>query len=98
MSGDRFERAVGSTLDWSWNWGGTDTVPSWLAEGETITDAVVTVPAGLTKSQPETHDDTTVTVWLTGGEVGTEYPVVCRITTSEDRTDERTLLLHTTRR
>lgn len=64
--------------DWS-KWLGTDTIASstWTVTGAT---------AGAT-----THDDTTTTVWLTGGVVGTPIVAVNRVVTTGGRTDERTL-------
>lgn len=72
-----------AVLDFSWDWSG------WLTEGETITDAAVTVPDGITKDS-ESHDDTGVTVWLSGGTPG-RHRVVCHVTTSAGRQDDRSL-------
>ncbi len=41
-----------------------------------------------------THDDTTATVWLSGGVHNTNRAVVNRITTVAGRTDDRTLMVH----
>lgn len=41
-----------------------------------------------------THDDTTATVWLSGGVHNTNRAVVNRITTAAGRTDDRTLTVH----
>lgn len=73
-------------VDWS----------AWLAQGETITNADVTVPDGLTLNpggKQTTRDDGKVSFWLAGGVDGMAYAVGCRITTSAGRTDERTFRL-----
>lgn len=81
-----------SVLDWRWDWS------AWLAEGETISTAVVTVPVDLTKTQPDAHDDTTVTAWLSGGTAGETYTATARITTNQGRTDDRSIRLRTQER
>ena len=63
----------------------------WLAPGEIITSYAVTVPAGITKvSESLTGSGTSVTVWLSGGTDGVDYPIACRITTNASRVRERT--------
>lgn len=73
-------------LDYAWDWS------KWLAVGETITTHTITVPAGLTLDS-EAHDATTVTAWLTGGTLNTDYGVECTITTTQGRTDTRTITI-----
>lgn len=68
------------TVDWAAN----------LATDDTIATANFTVPAGITKDS-QSNTTTTATVWLSGGTAGTTYNVVCRITTADGRTDDRTL-------
>jgi hypothetical protein len=41
----------------------------------------------------ETNTDTTATVWVSGGEVSKLYRIVNTITTTEGRTDERSIIL-----
>lgn len=63
----------------------------WLATGETITAATVTVPVGITLNPPPhvtTFTTTAVTFWLAGGADGTDYVAVCRVTTNAGRTDD----------
>jgi len=67
----------------------------WLAAAETIASHTITVtPVTLSPltvdSSAQTDANTTVTVWLSGGLVGTEYKVACEVVTSAARTDERT--------
>lgn len=80
-----------AVLDWRWDWS------QWLADGETITVSVFTVSAGLVKNS-DTHSATSATVWLAGGTPGTPYSVANRITTSQGRTDERTITIRVTNR
>ncbi|MHC4361441.1 MAG: phage fiber-tail adaptor protein [Planctomycetota bacterium] len=84
-----------AVLDYKFDWaaltngtGSTD----WLASGETISTKTVTVPAGITKDSDSLADtNTSVLVWLSGGTAGEDYDVVCHITTSDSRQDDRTL-------
>lgn len=103
MSSDRatpFLKDPQATLDYALNWGvGPDGKPPWLADGETIASAVVTVPARLVKDREETVSPSgLVTVWLSGGTAGTTYAVNFHITTSQGRVDERTLSIRVTER
>lgn len=75
-----------ASLDYVFDWS------QWLAEGETIRSAVVTVPSDLTRVKVDTSA-TQVTAWLAGGIDGRDYTVSCAITTNQDRTDERSILV-----
>jgi len=75
-----------AVLDYRFDWA------QWLAAGETITAHTVTVPAGLAKDS-DSATSTAVTVWLSGGTAGVDYAVGCRVTTSQGRTDERTIVI-----
>ncbi len=66
----------------------------WLAVGETISTATVTVPTGLTlDSSSITDGGTSVTAWLSGGTSNHRYSVVCEIVTTAGRTDDRTMTI-----
>lgn len=75
-----------AVLDYGFDW--TD----WLNATETITAHTITVDAGITLNS-HGEDAGIVTAWISGGTAGVEYEVACRITTSEGRTDERTITL-----
>lgn len=76
-----------AVLDYVFAWG------AWLA-GDTITNhEILLQPADGLTIDDSTHDDTTVTVWLSGGTVGQSVKVTCRVTTTAGRTDDRTLTL-----
>ena len=74
-----------SELDYRWDW--TD----WLSA-----DSDEIVSYSLESSDPDfvigANSNTAqyVTVWLSGGKVGTRPTVTCRITTAAGRTDDRT--------
>lgn len=73
-----------SKLDFAFDWS------AWLAaEGDTAASFAWTVPDGLTPSG-ETSDGGKATIWLAGGTAGQDYRIVCRITTTAGRVDERT--------
>jgi hypothetical protein len=90
-----FLKDPNAVLDYKFDWkaltngtGDTD----WLASGETLTTKTVMVDAGLTKDSDALSDtNTSVTVWLSGGTAGQRYNVACKIVTSANRTDERTI-------
>jgi hypothetical protein len=78
-------------FDWAASTNGTGS-SDWLASGETIATKTVTVPSGLTKDSDSLADtNTSVLVWLSGGTAETDYEVICHITTSDSRQDDRTL-------
>lgn len=71
------------TVDWSQR----------LQSGETISDYTVTVDGGITKVS-DASDNSHVVVWLTGGQLGTDYQVTVQVTTSQDRVYESGLIVH----
>ena len=76
-----------STLDFGFDW------EDWLDDvTDTIAASTWTVPAGLTKDS-DTFDDTTTTIWLSGGTAGTWYTCVNHITTAAGREDDRSLYI-----
>lgn len=77
-----------AVLDYSLDWS------QLLGDGETLASAVWTLPAGLTEApQGQSHDDTTATVWVSGGTVNENYRIVCHVVTSEGREDDDSILL-----
>ena len=88
-----------AVLDYVFDW------TEWLATGETIAvdsetgEKLITITAdtGITVDS-WTEDDGKVTVWLSGGTAGINYKVACLITTTEGRTDERTIWIKVTNR
>lgn len=65
---------------------------SFRLEDDTIATSVFTVPAGLVKDS-DSNDDTTATVWLSGGTEGERYEILNRITTVGLRTMDQTVKL-----
>ena len=61
-----------------------------MQDDETIDSYTVTVSPGLTKDN-DSEDSGIVTVWLSGGDVGENYEVACKIHTNLGRIDERTI-------
>lgn len=73
----------------------------WLAVGETITAFAVTPPTGILVGNGTTNPGPApsqtggkVTAWLSGGTAGIAYDVVCHITTSAGRQDDRSIRIH----
>lgn len=79
-----FSKDPAAVLDYKLDWS------DWMEDGDTITDDTVTVPAGLTLDS-SSHDDASVTFWLSGGTAGQHYRVTVQITTSAGRVDERSV-------
>jgi len=79
-----FTKDSSAVLDYKWDWS------AWLAAGETIASAAITVPAGIVKDS-QTASTTAVTVWLSGGTAGTRYALTCHIVTNQGRADDRTI-------
>lgn len=72
-------------LDFAVDW------TQWLAnEGDTASEFNWMVPEGLTGSD-EQVDGGKAVIWLSGGEVGADYRVTCRITTASGRVNDATL-------
>ena len=75
-----------AVLDHAWDW------QDWLAEDETIVDHDIIVASGQVTIDSSSEDDGVVTAWLSNAEPRT-VRVTCRITTSQGRTDDRTITL-----
>lgn len=74
-----------AVLDYGLDW--TD----WLASGEAITaSAWEAVPGTISLANPTFSDEATK-VWVSGGTDGEAYFLTNRITTSDNRTDDRTI-------
>jgi hypothetical protein len=72
-------------------------------QGATISTKTITVDSGLTADSSSLAAvtiagvsyavNTVVTVWLSGGTDATDYNVLCRITTSDSRTLDKTMIV-----
>ena len=91
-----FIKDVDAVLDFAFDWS------DWLATGETIVTYPITVDTGITLGTggkaPSATTDGKVTFWLSGGTAGKVYNVACKIVTSADRTDERTIKIRVLQR
>jgi hypothetical protein len=80
-------KAPAAVLDYQVDWS------AWLAQGETISSAVVAGDAGITvnpSGKATTFVNGVVTFWLGGGTSGITYNVTVTVTTNS-RTDSRTI-------
>lgn len=74
--------------DFKWDWS------NWLDTGETIVSHTIADVTGITKdSSSETDTDTSVTAWYSGGTNLENYDVKCKIVTSDNRTEPRTMTI-----
>lgn len=75
-----------ANLDYGFDWS------NWLSVGEIITNSAWVVEAGLVQSNQQISG-AVVSLFLSGGVVGTSYKVSNTITTSASRVDTRTFSL-----
>jgi hypothetical protein len=73
-------------LDYKFDWS------AWLG-ADTISNATFAVGAGSVSIDATSRDDTSATVWLTGGTHGESVLVTCHITTSVNRQDDRSFIV-----
>lgn len=73
-------------LDYGWDW------TPWLAAGETIDTATVTVTEGTATVHDQDDDGTAVTAWISDAASG-RVVVTCHIVTTADRKDDRSIIL-----
>lgn len=86
MAYPTFLKDPDAVLDYGFDWS------EWLQTGETLSSATWTIPSGITKSSQQESSTGTV-IWLSGGTAGTNYNISCKIVTSANRTDERTMTI-----
>lgn len=72
-----------AVLDYGYDWA------TWL-DGDTIVASSWTADTGIAVDA-HSFDDTTTTVWLSGGSTPEVYKVVNHITTTDGRQDDRTI-------
>ena len=95
MLNNQFVKDPDAVLDYVFDW--RDASTPWLATSETIVDHIITADTGLVVDS-SSENNGKVTVWLSGGTAGINYKVACLITTTEGRTDERTIWIKVTNR
>ena len=81
-----------AVLDYTFDW--TD----WLAAADDPDDVITTADCEASTTVSGTvdatyHDASRVTAWVSGGEVGEQITLRCRITTQAGRIDDRTVYL-----
>lgn len=86
MATRTYKKDPNATLDYAVDWS------PWLGDDDALATSTFVVPAGLTKMSEGWAGDVAV-VWLSGGTLGETYRVVCRITTSDGRGDDRSFLV-----
>ncbi len=72
-------------LDYIFDWS------DWLDENETINSHQILVEHGSVVVDSNERDGAQITVWLSGGNEQETARVVCRITTSAGRVDDRSI-------
>ncbi len=76
-----------AVLDYAFDWS------AWLADGETIATHDASIEAGDAVIDSTSQTTDTVVVWLSGGTLDTNVELRCRVTTSEGRIDDRTIVV-----
>lgn len=79
--------APGADLDYAVDWS------PWLAAGETVVSSQWTADQGITLSRQAILDEKVAVTFAAGGVVQRNYVLTNTITTSEGRTDSRTITL-----
>lgn len=74
-----------AVLDYEFDWS------DWL-NGDTIASSTWEVPSGITKDS-DTSDDTSTTIWLSGGTAGQKYEITNSIVTAAGRENDRTMIV-----
>lgn len=87
MSYPSFVKDPDATLDYKFDW------TAWLEDSEVITGFDTEKTGDVVIEDESTSDDTSVTVWVSGGTVGQATTVTARIQTNQGRTDDRSLVL-----
>lgn len=82
----RFTKDPDAVLDYKIDWS------RWLPEGDTVSASSWDAASGVTVDS-STFDDTSTTVWLSGGTEGTSYTVTNHIVTEGGREDDRTITI-----
>lgn len=86
-----YNHAPGADLDYGFDWREN----KWLETGEIITQSAWTVqPEGITLTRQQIAQDAVTSVFAAGGVNGRQYVLTNTITTSEGRTDSRTIRLN----
>jgi hypothetical protein len=95
----QYKKDPQAVLDYVWDWAADAPDGPWLAPGETITAHVITADEGITiDSTSLLAGNQSVLAWLSGGTAGAAYMVTCQITTNQNRTDHRSILVKVTNR
>lgn len=82
-----FYKDPDAVKDYDVDWGA-----GWLVDDDTISASTWTVPTGITKAS-DSHTDTRAKVWISGGTVGSSYVLTNRVTTTQGRTDDRSITI-----
>lgn len=86
----KYTKDPDSVLDYSVDWS------AWLPTGDTIVASTFTVTPAATDAvvvDDSSFNDTTTTVWLSGGANKASYTVTNHITTSQGRQDDRSMVI-----
>lgn len=76
-----------AVLDYAFDWS------AWLEDGETIDTHDASVEAGDAVIDSTSQSADTVVVWVSGGTIETNVEIRCRVTTTDGRIDDRTIVL-----
>jgi hypothetical protein len=85
--GTFFVQTPGANLDYKFDWS------DWLESGETIASAIVSTTSSITLSD-QSNDDSSVTIWVSGGLLNNSHIVTCQITTSLGRITARSINIY----
>lgn len=80
-------------LDYQIDWVGTEANPGpmFFDDSDVIVDSTWEMPSGDLMKDSDEFDDTSTTIWLSGGSEGVTYSMVNRIETQGGRTHDQTV-------
>jgi hypothetical protein len=89
-----FEHAPAANLDYGFNWRAN----AYLNTAETVTESAWTISPAATLTRLQIINEEISSVFVSGLRLGNEYQLTNTITTSEGRTDSRTIQLSCVKR
>lgn len=89
-----FDHAPGADLDYGFNWRGN----GYLNTGETVTASAWAISPAGTLTRQQIINEEISSVFVAGLRLNTDYQLTNTITTSEGRTDSRTIHLSCVKR
>lgn len=89
---ERKEKDPDDTVDYVFNWVSLATFGDTITDAEFIVEGATDDPGELT-IEDSSFSGTTATVWVSGGTDRRNYKLTCRVTTTQGRQEDSTILI-----